>query len=81
MVGMGLKCSPSVRRNCAQAPNHDVDSTAGQSQELKAPMPLSLRRRNDPGGEPRGILLFLNVRNVMGKRNVFGWAQQRVSIF
>ena len=59
MVGMGLKCSPSVSRNCAQAPNHDVNSTADQGQELETLMPLSLRRRNDPGGVCRGILLFL----------------------
>lgn len=71
MVGMGLKCSPSVGRNCAQAPNHEVNSTAGQGQELETPMPLSLRRRNDPGGKSRGILLVLR-SEMLWKEESFG---------
>ena len=75
MVGMGLKCSPSVGRNCAQAPNHEVNSIAGQGQELETPMPLSLRRRNDPGGESRGILLVLR-SEMLWERGIF-WAGRR----
>lgn len=72
VVGMGLKYSPSVGRNCAQAPNHEVNSTADQGQELETPKPLSLRRRNDPGGESRGILLFLR-SEMLWERGTF-WA-------
>lgn len=60
MVQIGLRCSLSACRNCAQTSNHEVDSTAHQVQEMKAPMPFSSRRNNDPKGEHRGILLLMS---------------------